>query len=629
MSLNLDALTETMEKLLKDIIVKEKICSLEDLKEELEMKNNLIGEFIYVLSKNNNGKITKKLLGDFTKIKADFNELYQNFDDKLMIFIIGNGNVGKSTLLNSLVGYEIAKTNFLPNTWKIDVYSPELNKDKATIKYLDGRKESLAIEEVKRITSVEEKKSKDSKKIYNENLKKELKNLKIKEERDEIKKYLGEKYLYKSLISEVRWPVKRNWILEKCLLVDTPGLNQNLYDLNQLGNINDYYHKADGVLWLLDGQTIAASNTEVIFDELNDVLKNIGGVRNNIIGVINRMDLVRKNGGQESVDKVLNDTKRIFGKKFYSIVDISAQEAFNGIKNNDLESIKNSGILNLQNLIRDIFMSKSETIKNSAKIQGYNKLVDNTLNKLKKYSREINKYENIYIEKNEKLITLSENLKDKFKEDIDRFFENYLSEVEERVDLNINKLSDGEGPNFVKEHIYKLDEFIINRDEFINYKQLEVENSSYTWEKLSKISEYKYIKVNKLLDNQNVVVNIKVNLDNLNNIGYFKPSRQGDLFSILGNMFGKGMFFFRKNSIKRKINYIIMKDCNEMREDIINQLDNNIDMILDQCKEILDKSFSNILFDFEIIDDIKSQIEDFNIKINQQKENVKLKEIIF
>ena len=127
-------------------------------------------------------------------------------------------------------------------------------------------------------------------------------------------------------------------------------------------------------------------------------------------------------------------------------------------------------------------MSKSETIKNSAKIQGYNKLVDNTLNKLKKYSREINKYENIYIEKNEKLITLSENLKDKFKEDIDRFFENYLSEVEERVDLNINKLSDGEGPNFVKEHIYKLDEFIINRDEFINYKQLEVENSSYTWE---------------------------------------------------------------------------------------------------------------------------------------------------
>ncbi|ETI89662.1 MAG: hypothetical protein Q612_NSC00138G0002, partial [Negativicoccus succinicivorans DORA_17_25] len=38
-----------------------------------------------------------------------------------MILIMGNGNVGKSTLLNALVGKEVAKTNLLPTTWKIDV----------------------------------------------------------------------------------------------------------------------------------------------------------------------------------------------------------------------------------------------------------------------------------------------------------------------------------------------------------------------------------------------------------------------------------------------------------------------------------------------------------------------------
>lgn len=628
MGLDLENLANSMEQLLNDIIIEEKIHSLGNLKEDLDTKKKIINKFIYGFNKRDNGKITKKLLAELSQIEVDFNQLYENFDDKLMIFIIGNGNVGKSTLLNSLIGYEVAETNFIPNTWKIDVYCPEAKSDKATIKYLGDKQENLSIEEVKEIIESEEKKSKEGKKKYNENLNKELKGLKTKDEREEMKRYLGEKYLYKSNVAEVKWPVNKNWILEKCLLVDTPGLNQNLHGLEQLGNIHDYYHKADGVLWLLDGQTIAAANTNSLFDELNDVLKSVGGIRDNIIGVINRMDLVRKNGGQEAVNKVLSDAKRIFGQKFYSIVGMSAQQAFEGVKNNESSLIKESGILNLQNSIRDIFISKSESIKNSAKIQGNNRLLGTTLNKLDEYSKEINKYDNLYTEKNEKLQSLKEALKTNLENDIDKFFESYLSEVSKRVDVHIDALSDGKGPDFIKNTMYKLDEFLKSRDKFINNKQLEIKNSSYTWEKLCKISEYKYIQDNALVKNQNVVVNVKLDLSTLNNIAYFKPSVGEDLFSILGNVFGKGMFWLRKGSIKNKINAAIREDCNKMKEDIVKQLNNNIDIAESSCREIINITFKNILFDFKDIDSVRDEIEILKMKMNEQKESIKLKEII-
>lgn len=389
MSLQLDILSNKMEKLFNDIIIGEKILSLGKLKDDLFNKKELVNNFRTNFLKRNLGKSSKKLLDELGQIQVDFNDLYENFDDKLMIFIIGNGNVGKSTLINSLIGYEVAETNFIPNTWKIDVYCTDQDKNKGIVKYIDGKQEKLQIDKVKEIIKNEEKKSKQGKKDYNENRNKELKGLKIKEEREEMERYLADIYLYKSNVAEVRWPVDKNSMLEKCLLVDTPGLNQNLHSLDQLGDIHDYYHKADGVLWLLDGQTIQAANANTLFNDLNDVLQTVGGVRDNIIGVINRMDLVMKDGGKEAVLKVGNDAKKIFGNKFSKIVNISAHQAFEGVKNNIPSVIEESGILNLQKTIRDIFILKSESVKNSAKEQGHNKLLDATFQRLKEFHSKV------------------------------------------------------------------------------------------------------------------------------------------------------------------------------------------------------------------------------------------------
>ena len=112
MSLKIDKLSNDMESLYNNIVLKSNILSLDSFKENLLEKQLYIEDFINSLSKINQGSISKDVIENMKVISNDFKELYDNFDDKLMIFIVGNGNVGKSTLLNSLVGKEVAKQIF-------------------------------------------------------------------------------------------------------------------------------------------------------------------------------------------------------------------------------------------------------------------------------------------------------------------------------------------------------------------------------------------------------------------------------------------------------------------------------------------------------------------------------------
>ena len=157
MSLDIDKLVNDMEKLYGSIVIKSKVLSLDSFKDNILEKQIYIKKFIQSLSNINQGSISRDVIKNMEVISNEFKELYDNFDDKLMIFIVGDGNVGKSTLLNALVGEEVAKTNDLPTTWKIDVYSPELSKNNAIIKYKTGKQETLSVEEAKQKINEEEK----------------------------------------------------------------------------------------------------------------------------------------------------------------------------------------------------------------------------------------------------------------------------------------------------------------------------------------------------------------------------------------------------------------------------------------------------------------------------------------
>lgn len=621
MGLDIEKLASQMQHLLSNVTIQERILTLTQLKEDIYAKKELLQKWHNELSKLESGKYTYKLLKEVEQIMADFNVLYENFDDKLMLFIIGNGNVGKSTLINALAGETVAPTNFLPNTWKIDVYSPEIAQDKGLIKYVDGKQELKALQQVKDKVKQEEDRSRESKKKYTEEVNKVLKEIKIKEEREEMKRYLAEKHLYKSNISEVRWPVKKNWLLETCLLVDTPGLNQNLNDIKQLGSIHDYYHKADGVLWLLDAQTIASANAKKLFEELDDVLGTVGGVRDNIIGVINRIDLVRKNGGDTAVESVYKDAKKIFGNNFTQIIPVSAQQACQG-------DLTESGLIKLQDAIRDIFISKADSVKNNAKTQGHMKLVGMTSQILNKYKQQIIDYETVYQQKKKQLQEVSDKLRETLKQALDSFFEQYMQEVSKRVDVHIDALGEGEGVTFIKDKMYQLDTFLIRRDTWIKNKELEMQNTLTAWEKFSRISEYKYIDVSGLSKVNKVSVNVNLNLNQLDNIAFFAPSLEEDLFSLIGNVLGKAMFWMRKGGIKNNINQTLKQECDKMNSDIMEQFEKCIVAQVTACTYIMNETFKDILFDVEQIERVEASIDELQAALLKEKGKIELKNIV-
>ena len=83
-----------------------------------------------------------KLQNEVNTIKLDLNnkgiyyELINYIDDKInmnlqsieelkepfMLFIIGSGNYGKSTIINALLKEKIVETTDIPNTWKLDLF---------------------------------------------------------------------------------------------------------------------------------------------------------------------------------------------------------------------------------------------------------------------------------------------------------------------------------------------------------------------------------------------------------------------------------------------------------------------------------------------------------------------------
>ena len=88
------------------------------------------------------------------------------------------------------------------------------------------------------------------------------------------------------------------------------------------------------------------------------------------------------------------------------------------------------------------------------------------------------------------------------------------------------------------------------------------------------------------------------------------------------------MFWLRKGSIKNKINRAIREECNKMKDDIAKQLNDNIDITENSCREIINITFKNILFDFKDIDSVREEIEILKKKMSEQKESITLKEII-
>lgn len=251
--------------------------------------------------------------------KTELNYWVDNLDKPIKIFVVGEGNFGKSTLINAIIQGAVAPVNFLPTTWCIHRYLPGENR--AELYYAGGEKVQATIEEARECITAEEKRQKN-----------------------------GPSYI--SQLCQVDWYYSQYPVLNKFVLVDTPGLFQVRLDRIKK-SIEEYYYQADAVLWLFDATKINRENSY-------KALRQVSRFSKKIIGVINKWDMVSA-GSQE---RILRQAQDSFGEYVPIFQPVSAKQAWLAVEKQQSGLYEESLVPKLLERVKHVFLTNCELGRN-------------------------------------------------------------------------------------------------------------------------------------------------------------------------------------------------------------------------------------------------------------------------
>jgi GTPase SAR1 family protein len=246
------------------------------------------------------------------------------------VFIVGEGNFGKSTLVNALLGVDAAPVDFMPLTWHITRYVPLGSEPRFVINYdrscanspefeavcrehdplaklVPGIVELTGVEQILAIVQVEERR---------------------RETDPQWKSPIWQ------VVRSVKSPVIRPQPLE---VVDTPGIGQIRQHAAVQDSMDDFYHRADLVLWLFNAEIPNSRETR-------EKLESMSRYGKPIVGVVNRADLIPKQQRAAVRDFVLRE----FGEHLADLVLISALEGLQARQSNNNELFQSSGLAELE-----------------------------------------------------------------------------------------------------------------------------------------------------------------------------------------------------------------------------------------------------------------------------------------
>ena len=534
-----------------------------ELKKLMNIINSL-NEELYSLKKDINNNLNNESNNLVSYIEEELKEntkSIKELENPFLLFIMGCGNYGKSTLINAILQDKIIETSDIPNTWKLDLFIKS-NNEKIEITYNNESKIIKGIANGNKILKEEENKFKISKK----EISKKILSYKDKLSKDKLKEFKIEQeklHLYKSDIEEIKYYLKDKKILNDFTIVDTPGLNQTLLK-NTAERMNKYYQRADGVIWLIDAQNIVSKETNKLLKEINQI-DNLHNKK--IIGVVNKIDIIKSD---EDLKRIKEKVNEIYKDKFNDIVYISAYDALNGFINDDKDLIYKSNINSLYRSIEVNFKSVCEKKQIDSKYKNLYIMKHNILETIYSYKRslykDISNYNEVNFELNKKC---------------DEIYLYVLNHIDK---FNKKKLYNKEDFNNLIKAIENLEkQCSLDLEKMYNtlIKKIDYTNSNKNYINTNiHFSKSKY-----LILNYNNHTNINTNTNKLSNYLY-KLSKSNST---------------RTNNYENELNYHIHKNITKLEEEIKNTLEDKLNYIKDNINKVKSNSFKEKYLDYELI----------------------------
>ena len=550
---------------------------ISELNKLLNIMNKLNKELQLVKNNINNKESKSKELVSYieNEIKENIKSI-KELENPFLLFIMGSGNYGKSTLINALLQEKVIETSDIPNTWKLDLFTKSDN-EKIKITYNDEREIIKSLSNGKKILKEEEHKFKISKKEISKiilNYKNKLSKEKLKELKIEQEKL----HLYKSDIEQIKYYLKNKKILNDFTIVDTPGLNQTLLK-NTLNRMKKYYQKSDGVIWLIDAQNIVSKKTNKLIEEINEI-DNLHEKK--IIGVVNKIDIIKN---EKDLERLKEKVNKIYSNKFNDIVYISARDALDGLVNKDNDLIDKSNINKLYKSIERNFKIVCEKSQINSKYKNLSIMKNKVLDKIYSYKRNLYKDISLYNEIGFELY--------KTCDEIYLYTLNYINEFKKK------KI-------YTKDDLYSLKKLIEN---------LEIQCSKEI-EKKYNILIKKADFINSTKNNINTKVYFSKSKYLIINYNNFTKVKRNNQLSNLINQFTKTKSEKVLNDEIALSNHIY-KNITYLEDEIITTLKDKLDYIKDNVNEVKQITFKNKYLDYNLIKEHISYLNNIeNILIN-------------
>lgn len=271
-------------------------------------------------------------------------QLLRDCKAPLLVMVVGKGNFGKSTLINGLMGKEVAPVSRLPKTWKVDLYeNVSIDVEESAVLSWQSKPDApqmVSVADAKQVSDAEEEKACRSDMLNSEP--------------------------WRSDLTQIHWRLHADWPGDAVAFVDTPGFSQHranvdlqsfkLYGASGIEVVasdafHHWYYRADVVLWCLDASRLHDQDTI-------DALEATKQLNKRIVGILTRMDRVP----MERWDEVLSEAQTSFGMYIPRFL-VSAAGASGPERESTVQSLR--GTLK-EDVFPDVGLAKLQALQQNA-----------------------------------------------------------------------------------------------------------------------------------------------------------------------------------------------------------------------------------------------------------------------